>query len=193
MNRGFTFTGNSTIDITNAGSSLTLADVETAGPGTLTATGGAGSSLGLGNIKIVQSNNITLNPTTTTMSVASVEGYSSYPLNATITLGGSSTGNVVTGNIFASVYPGSAYQQGIAVVKTGTGDWRIAGVLSCRWRSRTTASRSTQGTLILAGNNTFTGYTSLNNNAKLVLDFAATNTSKLSGTRALPRPAAPSS
>ncbi len=178
VNRGFTFTGNSAVDITNGGSSLTLGNVETAGPGTLSATGGAGSSLCLGNIKIVQSNNITLNPTTTSMRVASVEGYSAYPLNAVVTLGGSSMGNVVTGNIFASVVPGSAYQQGTAVVKSGTGDWRISGVLSSSGHANNSLTVN-QGTLTLAGSNTYTGNTNLNNNAKLVLDYAATNTSKI--------------
>ena len=180
VNRGFTFTGNSPIDINNAGSSLTLADVETAGPGTLTVTGGAGSSLGLGNIKIVQSNNLTLNPTNVTMNVASVEGYSNYPLNATITLGGSSTGNVVTGSISASVYPGSAYQQGTAVVKTGTGDWRLAGAFAAGAVANNNVIVN-EGTLILAGNNSYTGNTLINNLSKLVLDFATTNTSKIGG------------
>ena len=180
VNRGFTFTGNSAIDVNNAGSSLTLADVETAGPGTLAVTGGAGSSLGLGNIRIVQSNNLTLNPTTVTMNVASVEGYSNYPLNATITLGGSSTGNVVTGSISASVYPGSPYQQGTAVVKTGTGDWRLAGAFAAGAVANNNVIVN-EGTLILAGNNSYTGNTLINNLSKLVLDFATTNTSKIGG------------
>ena len=178
VNRGFTFTGSSTIDVTNTNSALTLGAVETAGPGTLTATGGAGSSLGLGNIKIVQGNNITLNPNITTMTVASVEGYSAYPIAAIITLGGSSTGNVVTGNIYASVVPESAYQQGTAVIKTGTGDWKIAGAFTAGAVANNNVTVN-QGTLTLAGSNTFTGYTNLNNNARLVLDFAATNTSKI--------------
>ena len=180
VNRGFTFSGSSTININNAGSSLTLGNVETAGPGTLTVSGGAGSSLGLGNLKIVQSNNITLNPTTTAMSVASVEGYSAYPLGATITLGGSSTGNIVTGSISAGVYPGSAYQQGTAVVKTGAGDWRLAGALTAGPVVNNNITVN-EGTLILAGNNTYTGNTLVNNASTLVLDFAATNTSKIGG------------
>ncbi len=177
-NRGFTFTGNSSIEVSNAGSSLTLGNVETGGPGTLTVTGGAGSSLNLGNIKIIQSNNITLNPTTASMSVASVEGYSNYPLNAIVTLAGSSTGNVVTGNIYAAAYPGSPYQQGTAVVKNGSSEWRLAGVLSSQGAANNSLTIN-GGTMILAGNNTYTGNTILNNNAKLVLDFAATNSSKI--------------
>ena len=109
------------------------------------------------------------------MSVASVEGYSNYPLNATITLGGSSTGNVVTGNIYASVYPGSAYQQGTAVVKTGTGDWKIAGVFTVPSRTQLTVD---QGTLTSSRKQHLHRNHDPQNNAKLVLDFAATNTSK---------------
>ena len=180
VNRGFTFTGNSTIDISNADSALTLGVVETAGPGTLTVTGGSGSTLSLGNIRIVQGNNITLSPTNVTMSVASVEGYSSYPIAATITLGGSSSGNVVTGSIYSSNYPGSAYWQGTGLIKTGTGDWRIAGPMSAGAVANNNVVVN-QGTLILAGTNTYTGNTVLNNNARLVLDFATTNTNKASG------------
>jgi uncharacterized repeat protein (TIGR02543 family) len=179
VNRGFTFAGSSGIDITNAGSSLDLGAVETTGPGTLTASGGAGSNLCLGNIKIVQGNNITLNPTTT-MCVDSVEGYSNYPLAATITLGGSSTGNVVTGNIYAAVYPGSQYQTGVGLVKTGAGEWKIAGVFSAPAVANNNVTLN-EGTLILAGNNTYTGNTIISNLSKLVLDFAATNTSKIGG------------
>ena len=186
VNRGFTFTGSSTIDINNPGSSLTLANVETAGSGTLTATGGAGSSLGLGHIRMVQ-NTITLNPTITTMSVASVEAYSSSPFKPSLTLGGSSTGNVVTGNIFATAYPGDSSAAGIHVVKNGTSDWKIAGVLSSvggNYAPRVSVTVN-QGTLTLAGSNTYTGITNLNNDAKLVLDFAATDTSKIGGNFAI--------
>jgi autotransporter-associated beta strand protein len=181
VNRGFTFTGNSAIEISNAGTVLNLGDVETAGPGTLTVSGGAGSALGLGNIKIVQGNNITLSPTNIAMSVASVEGYSAYPIAATVTLGGSSTGNVVTGSVYASVYPGSAYQQGTAVVKNGSGSWTIAGAMTASPVANYNVTVNA-GTLTLSGNNTFTGSIAVNNGGKLIFDYGTNDTSKTAGT-----------
>ena len=45
---------------------------------------------------------ITFNPTGVSMNVASLVGFSPYPLSSTFTLGGNSTGNVISGNVYAS-------------------------------------------------------------------------------------------
>lgn len=162
-NRGFTLSGNSGIDVSAAGTTLTMGAVETYGVlGTLTASGGAGSALALGNVRIVEGQAITLNPTTISMTVASVEGYSSYPVvsSSTVTLGGISYGNVVTGAIIATNPPGSPFGLAINLVKSGTGDWTLSG----------------------AGNNS--GTTTING-GKLILDYHTSNVSKLTNGSAL--------
>ena len=137
-------------------------------------TGGAGSTLSLGNFTINFGMGITFNPTGVSMNVASLEGYSPYALQNTFTLGGNSTGNVISGNVYTSVYPGSAYEMGANVVKSGTGDWTINGVYSS-----TGALTVESGTLTLKGNNnTFNGATTLKG-GKLVFDYTTSNTSKI--------------
>ena len=107
------------------------------------------------------------------MNVASLEGYSPYALQNTFTLGGNSTGNVISGNVYVSAYPGSAYEMGANVVKSGTGDWTINGVYSSSG-----ALTVESGTLTLKGNNTFNGATTLKG-GKLVFDYTTSNTSKI--------------
>jgi len=84
---------------------LTLGNCETALlSGTLTVTGQDGCSLALGELKIVEGAAITLNPTNVSITVGSVKRYTSYPGTSNLTLGGTSTGNVVTGNLSSLRY-----------------------------------------------------------------------------------------
>ena len=55
IDRGFTLSGNSTLDVNAPGTALTLGSCDSSEvPGTLTVTGGAGSSLAVGQIRIVE-------------------------------------------------------------------------------------------------------------------------------------------
>ncbi len=153
-NRGLTLAGGGTLDVNAAGTALTLGNCESNDiPSTLTATGGAGSTLALGQVRIVEGANITLNPTTIPMTVASANGFSSYPLSSTLTLGGSATGNLVTGLISQTNPPGSPFAQTLALVKSGSGDWKLNG-----------ASNYSGNTTVLAGN-LIAGTNALNNAA----------------------------
>ena len=157
VNRGFTLSGNSTIDVSTPGTALTLGDCASSDmPGTLTVTGGSGSSLSLGQIRIVEGANMTLNPTSVSMTVASVNGYSTYPLSSTITLSGSTAGNIVTGNLNVTNPPGSPYTQTLSVIKSGAGAWTILGVFSGGGAMTVNA-----GTLTLSGTNSYTGTTTV--------------------------------
>jgi autotransporter-associated beta strand protein len=131
--RGFTLSNDSTIDVSTAGAALILGAVETSGSSsTLTVTGGAGSSLALGNLKLVQGAGITLNPTAEAMTVASVLGFNSYGTpGATLTLDGTAGGNVITGDITRQNPPGSPYfVASVNIVKSNTGEWAINGSIN---------------------------------------------------------------
>jgi autotransporter-associated beta strand protein len=79
VNRGFSVAGNGGIDIQAASTALVMGDVESINqPSTLTVTGGAGSSLTIGRARIVEAAQLTLNPTTASMTVTTVNGYTSY-------------------------------------------------------------------------------------------------------------------
>jgi len=125
--RGLTVSGNSTIDVNTAGTTLTIgACKSTLALSTLTVTGGAGSSLRTGIITTMILAVPTLNPTTASMVVAGIDGYSQYGYGDTvITLGGSSTGNEVTGVIRSTA--DGAYPPNLALVKSGTSDWTLKG------------------------------------------------------------------
>jgi fibronectin-binding autotransporter adhesin len=150
--RGLTLSGSGTVDVSAAGTVLTLGDIEsTNGPGTLTVTGGAGSSLSVGRVRIVEAAQATLNPTTIPMTVATINGYTSYALSSLITLDGSATGNVVTGVIDRTNPPTSGFTQPIALNKSGSSDWTLNG-----------ASNYPGNTTVLAGN-LIAGTNALNN------------------------------
>ena len=156
-NRGFTQSGNVTGDVNTTATALTLGNCESFDtPGTLTVTGGTGSSLSLGQVRIVEGAQIAFNPTTIPMTVASVNGYTAYPNISALTLGGTATGNVITGTVSVTNPPGSAYTQPLNIVKSGTSDWTIGGVFSSAG-SLTVKS----GTLRLNGANTYSGSTTV--------------------------------
>jgi len=159
INRGCTVIGNSTIDVNSPGTTLTLgACAASDSPGTLTVTGGSGSSLAVGAVTIIEGVNLTLNPTTASMTVASAVGYSTYPLTSYLTLGGTSTGNVITGNLTVQNPPGSPYTQTMVVTKTNASTWTISGAVNAGG-SLTVGG----GTLTLAsGSSTYTGATAVN-------------------------------
>ncbi len=157
IDRGFTLSGSSTIELSNPGTALTLGNCASSTlSGTLTVTGGDGSSLALGEVTIVEGAGITLNPTNVTMTVASVKGYSSYPLTSNLTLSGTTTGNAITGNLYVQNPPGSGYTQPLHVFKAGSGEWTIRGVFSGGGNLTVNG-----GTLTLLGTNTYTGTTTV--------------------------------
>jgi len=164
INRGFTLGGSSTLDINTAGTALTFGNCESKSqPVTLTITGGTGSSLAIGQARIVEAAQLTLNPTSASMTVGSVNGYTSYPANSSITLGGTTTNNVVTGNIDVTNPPGSGYTQNISLNKNGISEWTIPGIFS------TSGSLTVNnGTLKLSGNNSYTGATTINGGIVMV-------------------------
>jgi autotransporter-associated beta strand protein len=152
VNRGLTLMGDSTLDLPAAGTTLTLGNCETANQsGILTVTGGAGSILAIGQARIVEAAQLTLNPTTATMIVGSADGYTSYNQKSILTLGGASTGNTVSGVISQTNPPGSSFAQTLELVKSGSGDWRLNG-----------ASTYTGNTTVNAGN-LIAGTNALNN------------------------------
>jgi fibronectin-binding autotransporter adhesin len=156
-NRGLSFSGNGTLDVNAAGTALTLGNCESVDiPGTLTVSGGAGSSLALDQVRIVEGAGITLNPTSIPVTVSSVNGYTSYPNHSDITLGGTANGNIITGNLNVTNPPGSPYTQPIRVTKSGSSGWTMAGVFSSGGTMTVTG-----GTLTLSGTNTYTGATAV--------------------------------
>ena len=149
IDRGFTLTNSSTIDITTPGTALTLGACESSGSnGTLTVTGAAGSSLALGEVKLVQGIGMTLNPTVSGMTVASVVGDTRYGLPApTLTLGGTTTGNVIPGSItHINIHP-SGWDPSVNVAKSDSGTWTLAGT-----STYTGTTSVNEGTLIAAAN-----------------------------------------
>jgi fibronectin-binding autotransporter adhesin len=158
INRGFTVRGNSTIDVSTSGTSLTMGNCESMDQlCTLTVMGGAGSTLTIGQARIVEAAQLTLNPTSSSMTVGSVNGYTSYGQSSTITFGGTTSNNVVTGTINQSDPPGSAFSQPIYVIKNGTSGWTISGAFS-------TGGSLTinNGALTLSGANSYSGATTVN-------------------------------
>ncbi|MEK0450177.1 MAG: hypothetical protein RL088_2445 [Verrucomicrobiota bacterium] len=118
--------------LTSAGSNQTL----TISPGvtpvgnavTFNITGGNGYSLGFGTIQNVTgtATNVTLNPTTANVSLAGYNALNNGANSSTLTLGGTTTGNVVTG-VIANQAAGSTGTGTTAVVKTGPGTWNLQG------------------------------------------------------------------
>jgi autotransporter-associated beta strand protein len=154
IDRGVTLMGNSTFDVSMPGTTLTLGDSECADfSSTLTLTGGAGSRLSMGRARLVEGQHLTLNPDTIPMTVASVQGYTSYPNpGPTVTLSGSTTGNVVTTTINHQNPPGAPFSRGLHVAKSGSGSWTVSGVVSVAGTVTING-----GTLTLSGANSFNG------------------------------------
>jgi len=154
VDRGFTLSGDSTIDIAAPGTALTLGGCAAVDiSGTLTSTGETNCSLRLGRVTLVEGTSMTLNSIGGGMTVDAVRGYTSYPLlPPTITLTGTTTGNVVTGNMFTENPPGSPYARSMNVAKSGSGDWTVEGVISVSGTVDVDG-----GMLTLTGNNSFSG------------------------------------
>jgi len=164
VNRGLTVSGTATLDVTASDTLLTLGACASAdNPGTLTVTGGAGSSLALGEVTIIEGASLTLNPSAIGMTVASVKGYTSYPNTSTITLSGTTSNNVVSGNLYVVNPPGSGYTQPLHVIKSGSGAWTLAGVFSGGGSLTVNA-----GTLTVSGVNTYSGATAVNGGTLIV-------------------------
>jgi autotransporter-associated beta strand protein len=111
VDRGFTLAATSTVDVNRDANTLTLG-ASSLGAFTLNVIGGAGSSLGLGATTLTGA--ATLNPTTASLSVASVTSAAAQNL----TLGGTSTGNTVSGAI--TTLAGT-------LTKSGIGTWTLGG------------------------------------------------------------------
>lgn len=157
--RGITISGDSVLDLSTANTTLTLGDSAAATQaGTLTVTGAAGNRLALGDLR-VQVVSPTLNPTTIPMTLASITGDTRYGTpTPTVTLGGSATGNIVTGDVtYINTHP-SGWDPGLSIVKEGTGDWTILGGIDSRGGSGVTVR---DGTLTLAGSGNYPGTTAV--------------------------------
>jgi autotransporter-associated beta strand protein len=159
IDRGLTVSGNSTLNLSAAGTALTLGDLQGRdSSGALTLAGGAGSSLSVGRVSVVEGVTLSLAPSTIAMTVASVRGYTSYPIaHSPLVLSGSSDGNSVTGNIYVENPPASGYTRSIRITKSGSGSWSIQGVV-------TTAESVivNDGTLTLAGASSYNAATTVN-------------------------------
>ena len=108
--RGFTLAAMySIIDVSSAGKTLTLGECSL-GAYTLNVTGGAGSRLSLGATALTGA--ATLSPTTADLTVASVSGAQN------LTLGGTATGNIVTGVIGTETGK---------LTKSGNSVWKLSG------------------------------------------------------------------
>lgn len=114
---------------------------------TFNITGGNGYSLALGTLQNITgaATNITLNPTTANVSLGAYNAMNNGANNSTLTLGGTTTGNVVTG-VIANQAAGSTGTGITAVTKTGSSTWELQGANTY---TGTTIVR--EGTLVLSG------------------------------------------
>ena len=94
----------------------------TTGGNTFTITGSNGYSLSLPSV--IASGNPTFNPTTASMSIGALSGNTTTNAR-TFTLGGTSTGNIVTGAIINGT--GAAGTAVTTVTKTNSSTWTLAG------------------------------------------------------------------
>ena len=156
VDRGVTLSGNSTIDVSTPGAALTLgASTCSDFASTLTVTGASGSSLSLGAVKVIKSVGLTLNPTTASLTVASVKSESLYGYPAaTLALDGTASGNVITGNITIGT---TQWEPGMNLAKSGTGDWTIFGNVNAAGTMTVN-----DGKLMLAGASGYSGNTTVN-------------------------------
>ena len=140
--------------LTGAGTNQTL----TISPGvtavgnavTINITGGNGYSLGFGTIQNITgaATNVTLNPTSANVSLGGYNARNNGANNSTLTLGGTTTANVVTG-VIANQAAGSTGTGTTAVAKTGPGTWDLQGV-----NTYTGTTTVAEGTLIISGGRT---------------------------------------
>lgn len=159
-------TGTATIDVNNVTSgvtnkTLTLGTLSL-GANTLNVTGGNGYSLGLGAVTITAQSGATFNPTSASLTIASITNNGGNA-NATYTavLDGTSTGNVVTGVIKDS--GGNNNKQ--AVTKSNTSTWTLTGANTYRGDTNING-----GTLLVnntTGSGTGTGLVNVNNSGTL--------------------------
>ena len=165
IDRGFTLQGDCTLDVSAAGTALTLGACASSGhSGTLTVTGGAGSSLALGELTVLTVSP-TLNPTVGGMTVASAAGDTRYGNPApTLTLGGTTTGNLIPGNVIRINRHPSGWDPGLNVAKAGTGDWTISGAVD----SGNATMTVNDGTLTLSGTSSYSGVTAVNGGTLIV-------------------------
>jgi autotransporter-associated beta strand protein len=173
--------GNSaTIDVnqlTNVGSNVVLTfdpNGFSANNSTINVTGGNGYSLALPVIsESVNTNSVTINPTTASVSLAGFTGVASATaaINMSLALSGSITGNVVSG-IISNGAGGNVAT--VSVTKTGTSVWTLSGA-----NTYTGGTRVNGGVLSLNNATALgTGTVTMNGGT---LQFTANNTVDYSG------------
>jgi fibronectin-binding autotransporter adhesin len=188
--------GSPTIDVNNvaaiSGSGnqngvITLAAGGLTTTGTWTITGDNGYSLSLPS-GIIATGGVTLNPTTASVSVASLAGNTAAGAAArTFTLTGTSTtGNVVTGAIANGLNSTNSTPTATAVTKQNTGSWTLAGANTFTGNVRiddgtlalTGSYAATTATLQIGGNganNAAAGGGTFNDGSSSNATFATTN------------------
>lgn len=119
---------------------------------TLNITGSNGYSLALDTFRNVTgtATNLTLNPTTANVSLVGYNAFNNGVNSSTLTLGGTATGNTVTG-VIANQATGSTGTGTTALTKTGSSTWTLGGA-----NTYTGATIVSAGTLTLSGNRTAT-------------------------------------
>lgn len=169
-----TFTGNFA---SSAGASITLnVDRKTSGSNntlklgtmgtsngqTVNITGGNGYNLGIGTLTVGNgyASTVTLNPTTANLTIGTMTAaYNPVGAGQTVSLGGTTTGNAITGAI---TDPVTLPLHAIALIKSNSGKWTLSGN-----STYTGATSVTGGTLQVDGS--LTGTTGVTVNAGTTL------------------------
>jgi fibronectin-binding autotransporter adhesin len=114
----------------------------------------------------------TLNPTTADVSVLGAVNIGANNFAKTLALGGTSTGNQISGVISDGLNT-------LTLTKSGTSTWTLTGA-----NTYTGPTTVTAGTLVIAGSPATTGTTNVNSGT-LTLDYSTNDTSKLGDTAIL--------
>jgi fibronectin-binding autotransporter adhesin len=169
--RAFTLIANSTIALPTAGTSVTLGRTGVASlldPYRLSLTGGAGSSLNIGNVILASAlgGGTTLEPSIA-LAVGSVTGSATGGRTDTLILDGMATGNSVTG----AISDGGAGGQ-VALMKSNAGTWTLTAANTYSGDTLINA-----GTLALSGSGSMPGSPNISVASGATFDVSARSSS----------------